>query len=145
MISAQKVNEFILDSLFKDEEVVDGQIPANAVLVEGIKMKIGFHKERLESHREEIKQFLNCLPEKFHLAGGGGASFLEAPMDKDGHHWGEHESVDELFMLGQGLGYVKCLLPRNLWNSLPGGMPYYQINLEFRHQGENNDHKSSTF
>ncbi len=129
MISAKKVNEFIFDSLFKEEEVVDGQIPDNAVLVEGIMVKMAFHKGRLESHREEVKQFLNCLPEKFHSAGGG-ASFLEAPFDKDGHHWAEHKTVDELFMLGQGLGYVRCLLSRSLWKCLPGGMPYYQINLE---------------
>lgn len=129
MISAQRIHEIVLDCLFKDEEIVDGQVPENAVLIEGIQVKIGLHKERLESHREEVKQFLNCLPEKFHLCGGGGASFLEAPFDKDGHHWGEHKNVDELFMLGQGLNYVKCLLPRNVWSSLPGGMPYYQVNL----------------
>ena len=56
-------------------------------------------------------------------------SFLNACMTQSGEHWGEHPSMDTLFVLGMAVGYVTCLLPRDSWKNLPGGMPYYQVNL----------------
>jgi hypothetical protein len=129
-LDARKVREIVLDSLFKDEEAPkDGSIPLNAIIVEGITVKIGFHKERLESHREEIRELLAELPENFMAEKGGGWSFLNACNDKDGHQWGEHRNMEELFMLGMGLGVVKYILPRKMWAFLPGAMPYVSVHL----------------
>lgn len=130
MISAKRIDEILMDCLFKSEEIHDGKIPENNVIAEGITMNIGLHRERLESYREEVKEFLAQLPSDFFLNEGGGTSFLQACVDKDGDQWGEHHNMEQLFLLGQALGYVKCLLPRTVWPALPGGMPYYQINLE---------------
>lgn len=53
-----------------------------------------------------------------------GSSFLNACVDRDGVQWGEHVNVDELVMLGQGIGKLKFCLPRERWDVFPGGMPY---------------------
>ena len=37
--------------------------------------------------------------------------------------------MEQLFVLGMGLGLVKYGLPRSMWNVLPGGMPYISIDL----------------
>jgi hypothetical protein len=31
--------------------------------------------------------------------------------------------------MGVGLGLVKPAMPRNLWPALPGGMPYYIVDV----------------
>ena len=51
-------------------------------------------------------------------------------MDIHGNKWGEQIHVNELFCLGMGLGLVKCSLPREMWRVLPGGVPYFTIDLE---------------
>ena len=58
---------------------------------------------------------------------GGGWSFLQACVDKNGNHWGEHSNMEELFCLGIAIGKVESLLPRDMWKVLPGGVPYYVI------------------
>jgi len=36
--------------------------------------------------------------------------------------------MEKLFLLGLAIEKVKCLMPREVWPALPGGMPYYVIN-----------------
>jgi len=127
LIDASKLEEAFRDCLFKDEEITGGQPPADAVLVEGIVNKFGFHPERLESHRQEIYDWLKQLPHPFRETEGGGWSFLKACDDAEGQQWGEHRNMEQLFCLGMGLGLAKSQLPRDLWAALPGGMPYYSI------------------
>jgi len=55
---------------------------------------------------------------------------LNGCMDIHGNKWGEQIHVNELFCLGMGLGLVKCSLPREMWRVLPGGVPYFTIDLE---------------
>lgn len=102
---------------------MDGEPTDNAVMVKGITINIGFHPERLKAHREEISKFLDELPVEFK----DGYSFLGACIDKDGKQWGEHHNVEQLMLLGIASGRVKLLLPRDLWKSLPGGMPYFIV------------------
>ncbi len=48
--------------------------------------------------------------------------------DCRGEQWtGLHPTVDMLFTLGLAAGRVVCLMPRELWDALPGGMPYYMV------------------
>lgn len=123
MIDSERVNEIFLDSLFKD-----GEDTTNRREVEGILNKFGFHPERLESHRTEIEEMLMQLPDEFKQSIGGGWSFLQACMDRDGNQWtGLHRRMDQLFSLGIALGKVKNQLPRELWEALPGGMPYFVV------------------
>ena len=125
MLDANKVRAVFVDSLFKDGEPTD-----DMVKVEGITANVGFHPQRLESHREEIIGFLRQLPDSFMKFKGGGMSFLNAAEDREGNLWGQHQNMQELFMLGMGIGRVTAPLPQALWGILPGGMPYYTVDVE---------------
>lgn len=121
-LSIEAVNRIQYDSMFQDGESTD-----NAVRVEGIVHSFGYHPERLESHREEIRAMLKELPEQFQETGGGGWSFLQLCVDKNGRQWGEHLYMEALICLAMGLGMAKCQMPREIWPVLPGGMPYYVV------------------
>lgn len=108
-----------------DKVVVDclaGVISEDMVVCQGIMRDFGFNKDKLEKNRENICSMLRQLPEKFKV----GASFLEAYETKDGVMWGSHARMEALFCLGIGVGKVKCLLPREMWDAV-GGVPYYQV------------------
>jgi hypothetical protein len=122
MLDAERVTEIFIDCLFREDEAKD-----NPIVAEGIVGSVGFHPERLETHKDEIALLLAELPNEFQEKGGGGMSFLNACMDKNGYQWGEHIHMEQLFQLGIGIKAVKCLLPRAMWNVLPGGMPYYVV------------------
>lgn len=122
MIDAERIHELVHDSLFEDGEEVKGEITA-----EGITVSLGFHPRRLESHRAEVIGFLKQLPDEFMKTKGGGMSFLQAAQDRDGNQWGQHMNMQELFLLGTGLGLVRASMPREFWAMLPGGMPYYTV------------------
>ncbi len=121
-----KVEEIFLDCLFKEGEDTSNHVPA-----EGITMMVGFHPERLESHREEIKALLAELPDEFKSSergGGGGWSFLNACMDRHGQQWtGLHKIMEQLVTLGVALGLVDYTLPRDMWGVMPGGVPYFVV------------------
>jgi len=81
----------------------------------------------LATHKKEIIDLLNELPDNFKEEVGGGWSFIQACVYKNGNHWGEHHSMEELLCLGIAIGRVKCLMPKDMWSILPGGVPYYAI------------------
>lgn len=117
----------IVDSFFNVCLFCTGENPAKMVEVEGIN-KVQFHADRLKSLEVEIIAMLNELPDKFKKSSGEGCSFLEACNDKHGEQWtGLHQHMEQLFLLGMGIGKVKPLFPRKLWSTLPGEMPYYVI------------------
>jgi len=131
MIDPQEVETAFLECLYEPEEIQDGQVPPNTVKVEGIMADFGFHPERLEQQRDKVKAWLKELPHEFRLKEGGGWSFLNACNQADGVQWtGLHQRMEQLFCLGTGLGLVKCLMPRDMWPALPGGMPYYAVLVE---------------
>lgn len=77
----------------------------------------------------DIAAMLAQLPTEFQRTGGGGWSFLNACMDKDGGQWtGMHPTMDKLFMLGIAAGKAQWLMPREMWPMFPGGMPYVIVN-----------------
>lgn len=127
MLNADLVEKVFLDCMFKDEEVVDGVPVIEPVKVEGVVNNYGFHPTRLESHRDGVKLFLGELPKGFHQNTGGGASFLQACIDKGGNQWGEHPNIEQLMCLGIGLGLAKYCMPKEMWSVLPGGMPYFVV------------------
>jgi hypothetical protein len=123
VLDPQRVEAIFMDCLFKE-----GEDTSNHIEAEGIIGSVGFHPERLESHRAEIEALLGELPNEFKVSGGGGWSFLMACNDKHGNQWTSlHLRMDQLFQLGNGIGKVKSLMPRELWSALPGGMPFYII------------------
>ncbi len=123
VLNPERVNQIFLECLFAGDEDTSKMIQA-----EGITNTTGFHPGRLQSHKVEIETLLGELPEQFKESVDGGWSFLNACNDKHGNQWtGLHQRMEQLFQLGIGIGRVKPLLPKEMWNVLPGGMPYYVI------------------
>lgn len=130
IIDSEALETIFKDCLFKENEVIDGRVPEGAVLVEGVVGKFGFHPIRLAEKKQVVAKWLNALPRQFHKNSGGGWSFLNACNQENGVQWtGFHRSMEQLFCLGIGLGFVKCQLPREVWEVLPGSVPYYVIDL----------------
>ncbi len=124
VLSAERVEEIFRDCLFRD-----GEDTSNHVVAEGITRNVGFHPDRLNGHKAEIEQMLDELPDGFKRSGGGGWSFLNACEDKHGNQWtGLHQTMEQLFQLGIAIGKAEYQLPRDMWSTLPGGMPYLIIN-----------------
>lgn len=123
ILNAELVGAVFQDCLLKDSE--DNN--QDRIEAEGIG-KVEFHSGRLESHRAKIEEMLDELPDEFKRELGGGYSFLAACNNKHGQQWTSfHQRMEQLFLLGIGIGKVKALFPRELWPALSGGMPYYVI------------------
>lgn len=123
-LTSENVYTVFTDCLFKDGEPTENHIPA-----QGIMTNVEFHPGRLESHYADIASMLSELPDSFMVEGGGGMSFLNACMTKNNVHWGDHSNMEQLFLLGMASNFVTELTPRVAWNMLPGGMPYYSVNI----------------
>ena len=124
-LTSENVNEVFLDCLFRDDEDTENHIKA-----EGITSSVGFHPERLTSHKEDVKSMLQELPDDFQSGKGGGMTFLNACNDKNDHQWTDlHCRMEQLFQLGIALELAKWQLPRDMWKVLPGGMPYVTVNV----------------
>lgn len=124
-LTSENVTAVMKDCLFKDDESRDG-----AILVPGIVRDFGLHPTRLESHREDILSMLQELDPAFYASVGGGWSFLNLPMRKDGSQWGEQANAEELYILAAGLKLAKFCLPREMWSALPGGVPYIMFEVK---------------
>lgn len=119
-LSAENV-EKVFEECFTENE--DGSIKCDRVVHSFL-----FRKDKLLENKQNITDMLLCLPPEFMQNAGGGYSFLMACNDKDGNQWtGLHLTMEKLFALGIGIEKVKCLLPRELWKMMPGGMPYFAV------------------
>lgn len=127
MIDTTEILRVMVDCLPDEEkdELYEKE-PSDFVAVEGIVQKFALHKERLEEHRETVREWLNQLPDKFHAHGGGGAHFSEMCLDKEGNLWGQHLDMERLCVLGIGLGFVRFPMPRAFWG-ITLGVPYVCI------------------
>lgn len=121
------LNAGSIEGLFKHCLFLPGEPTDNAVKVDGVVSSFGFHPERLEGGRHLVADWLQQLPEQFQYDKGGGWSFLQACVDKDGRQWGEHRNIEQLMCLGLALGLVTMLMPKEMWSVLPGGMPYFMV------------------
>lgn len=122
-LDSSRVEAIFMDCLFNEGEDTTGFVPA-----EGITTKVGFHPVRLAGHKAEVEALLDELPDVFKMSGGGGMSFLQAHEDRHGRQWTDyHKHMEQLFQLGIGVGKVVCLMPREAWHALPGGVPYYGV------------------
>lgn len=141
-LTATKVDEIFRDCFFRPDEVSNGEAPEGALIAEGIKGKFAFHPDRTKTHKGEIVELLNELPDSFHESKGGGWSFLNACNDKHGNQWtGMHSTMEQLVVLGIAVGKVKFHLDREMWKAFPGGMPYFVVLDDFEkpNAGEGND------
>lgn len=122
-LTADNVEAVVKDCLFNEDEDTSALVRGDTV--QGI---FGFHPERLESHREEVKSMLEQLHDNFRASKGGGWSFLNMCERADGVHWGKHRSCALLIALGDALKLTSFPMPRELWPVLPGGVPYVIYN-----------------
>ena len=124
-LSAQRVSEVFEACL------AHGSESHPTLTVQGIVHTAHFAEIELHDHRAEIGGMLAQLPTEFqpHIEGGGGGwSFLQACMDRDGRQWtGFHLVMEKLVLLGLGTGQVTFCMPREMWEVLPGGMPYFAV------------------
>lgn len=124
MNRAEKIRDIIRSSFFTDEEVNSG-MTKDAILVDGVTTKFGFHPARIQERKEDILRILrDVVSDDFIEGKGDGSSFMTLVIDKDGNHWGEHSDVQSLVCLAIAAGYAKYTLPRAMWGMLPGAMPY---------------------
>lgn len=122
-LRAAKVTAIFEDCLFKD-----GEDTSRHVKAEGVIHTVLLHPDRLKQHESEIAALLTELPIEFQESGGGGMSFAHAYLDRYGNQWtGRHRVMEQLFLLGLASDKVTCLMPREAWRTLPGGLPYYMV------------------
>ncbi len=117
-----------VEQVFRYCLLQEGETDADGVHAEGVIHPVLLHQGRLAEHGEEIRFLLSELPDQFQIVKGGGWSFLNACNDRHGNLWtGSHLTMEHLFQLGEGLGLVKDLMPHEMWDVLPGGMPYFVV------------------
>lgn len=81
-LNPMTVESIFKDCLFADSEIVDGTPIGEYTKVEGISMKVGFHTGRLNSHKQEIIELLDELPDAFKEEVGGAGLFFKPVMTK---------------------------------------------------------------
>jgi hypothetical protein len=118
------VRQLLVDCLFKQGEPLEPFVEA-----EGLATRFRFHPSRLRERLSAIAEQLRGLPAPFHAEGGGGFTFLGANETRDGELWGEHEDVERLVCLGIAAGFVSYCAERKFWAALPGGMPYFVVDI----------------
>lgn len=121
-LTIEAVAKIFFDCLFKEGEPAEPRIVG-----EGVLHDFGFHPARLASHEPAIIALLKELPDQFHEGSGDGWSFLQGCVDRDGRQWGEHQNLEQLMALGNAIGRVVFLFPREHWKMLPGGVPYLTV------------------
>lgn len=126
-LTAENVNKVFL---FCSLSEYDGH--GESKEVNGVMLSVWFSKTRLEQSKQDIVDMLNCLPDNFKKSGGGGWSFLNMCQDNNDEQWtGFHSDIDKLVTLGIATDSVSFLMPKDMWDVLPGGMPYILIEKQW--------------
>jgi hypothetical protein len=123
-LTPENVHDLANSALYTTEEISGEKSPEGAVIVKGLVHNFGFHPERLEQTRENVKDMLAQLPDEFKE----GWSFLNMCVDRNGDLWtGDHATMELLVVLAIGLELASYCAPREFWSVLPGGVPYIAI------------------
>ncbi len=119
---AERVQSIVNYCMYDAAEVGDSlEPPIGAVCVEGILANYAFEPNRLIERTDEIREILDLMPAAFH---DETASFLGLCQDRDGNCWAEQDVADLLVTLGLAVRMVRFVLPREMWGSFAGEMPY---------------------
>lgn len=119
-LTQSNVNKIFLNSFYP------GKPEPEAVVVEGITIKASFDPSKLEKFRTDVTLMLDQLPTQFRKVDGvGGWTFLNGVMDHNGTIWGNQDDLQELLLLGLGLGVLEFCLPKEVWHKFPGSIPYF--------------------
>ncbi|MGL5717998.1 MAG: hypothetical protein ACRCX2_33655 [Paraclostridium sp.] len=121
MLKSCDVDRIFRDCLFKEEELIGGKPIKEPLIAEGIIMNVGFNPDSIERNKIDIGYMVDQLPEMFNQ----GWSFLNMCIDKEERQWTSvHKVMEQLLLLGIAIGRLKYCAPREMWDVLPGGMPY---------------------
>lgn len=129
-LTCSALDELMRYTLFANDEYDGKNVPEDAIIVDGIVNKYGFHPGRIEEKRETIRELLAETPDAFHKGKGGGWSFLQLCVDRHGTQWGEHQNMEVLVALAIASKQGGYCLSREYWQSLPGGVPYVYFDVE---------------
>ena len=125
-LTSSNVQHVYLDCLVSHTNPGDGETTTPDI--HGVIHRAKFWQSKIDENADDINDLLDQLPAGFHAGEGGGWSFLQACIDRDDEHWGEHLHMEMLFLLGLAIGRVREPEPfASMRGSLPGGMPYYVI------------------
>jgi hypothetical protein len=123
-----KVEEILRYTMFTKGEIFlsTGDVPDNAIMAQGVTRMYGFHPERLEEKRPEIIALIEeIVTDGFLIDKGGGQSFLNLCVDREGAQWtGFHLVMEAFLCLAIGLGLAGFVAPYEMWKMFPQGMPY---------------------
>lgn len=133
-LTSANVHKVFTFCLFREEEITGNEMPLEAVVAHGLTINVGLHPGRLQESFEDIKSMLSCLDSDFMKEtvtneGKGGQSFLASVYDKNKVQWGEQANAQELLILGLASNLAKYCADRSIWSSLPGGVPYFVVDL----------------
>lgn len=124
MLDSQEIYAVFTACLYLPEEVPNGVPIVPPIRVEGILHDFGLHPDRVKAFEEKIKSWIKDIPVSFLKGAGGGYSFLNLCEDRKGNQWGQHQNMEQLFVLCSAIGKAGFNMKRDMWNILPGGMPY---------------------
>lgn len=139
MNHAQVLEDLLRYCLFTDEEFAtpnktkwQGEdIPADSAVFRGVMTSFVFHPGRLgEKAGDIIELARGIVQDEFLVNKGEGWSFLNLINTRDGVHWAEHPTVEKLICICGALGLCDYLLPRKMWDTFHGGMPYLWFDLD---------------
>ena len=137
-LTSEAVDRIARDCTWPDAEVEglsDEEIKAKSVVAEGILHTYAFRPEKIAEHDPELRLMVGDLPSEFIAAstgGGGGWSFLNLCMTADGEQWtGFHLMQERFLCLCIAAGIARILVPRELWEAMPGNVPYVVFSAEW--------------
>lgn len=125
MIQISELQDVMRHCLYKE-----GEDASNGKEIKGVINGYLLNPDRVKEKKPQIDAMLVQLPDEFMKSKGGGWSFLQACETRDGELWGQHVDIEALVVLGIAAGSVEYLAPREMWGSLPGGMPYFAVLLD---------------
>lgn len=124
MIDTERLHEIFTDCLFQSDEIAADGIPlVPPKIIQGITRQYGLYPERYKKYKDELVSMLEELPDAFKC----GISFLQMPFDKNEDQWGEHINCEQLVVLGIANDLIMYPFPKDMWEVLPGGLPYIKI------------------
>lgn len=135
LLSSEAVRALTLAAMYPANETPEGKPPPGAMIVKGIVHSFVFDPARLTPLKSKIDALLDQMPAEFHANRGGGWSFLNFCMDNTGRQWGEHVDMEALICLGIGVGSAKWLM-QDLASTLPGGVPYVEVDTRAKEGAE---------
>ena len=100
-------------------------LTCNFIIGEGVSFRSTFSAERLNDQREVIAGFIDQLYDIEHAP-----SFMKLSRNSKGESWTENDLVVELLVqMGTATGMLTFLYPPEIWEFLPGKVPYVEKTL----------------